>query len=102
MFPKKVNPKQSQLKSSQLIKKYSATIEIVGKIEEKLETQEILIKQLNQMNSQKSELLLVKNTQKVLQMISEKLQVKISSLDHVKDVFTEHKLLKDQKIKLEK
>ncbi len=36
MFPKKVNPKQSQLKSSQLIKKYSATIEIVGKIEEKL------------------------------------------------------------------
>jgi hypothetical protein len=58
MFPKKVDSKQSQLKSSELIKKYSATINTVRQIEEKLESQEALILKLNQMNSEKTDLLI--------------------------------------------
>jgi hypothetical protein len=58
MFPKKVDSKQSHLKSSELIRKYSATINTVRQIEEKLESQEALILKLNQMNSEKTELLI--------------------------------------------
>jgi hypothetical protein len=97
MFPKKVNPKQSQLKSSDLVKKYSPTLQLVRRIEEKLESQEALIKKLNQMNSEKDELLLGKNTQKMLEMISEKAMVKISSLDQLKQIIAENKSLKEQR-----
>jgi hypothetical protein len=36
MFPKKVDPKKSQLRSSDLLKKYSGMVQMITGIEEKL------------------------------------------------------------------
>lgn len=70
MFPRKVDPKKSQLRSSDLLKKYSGLVEIIKSIEERLESQEALIIKLNQMNTEKTDLLLSQNTDKLLQIIS--------------------------------
>lgn len=101
MFPKKVNPKQSQLKSSDLVKKYADTVEHIRIIAEKLESQEELIKKLNQMNSEKNELLLEKNSQKTLNMIFDQTAIKISTFDQLKAIVVEHKQFKTQNHSLE-
>lgn len=101
MFPKKVNPKQSQLKSSDLVKKYADTVEHIRVIAEKLESQEELIKKLNQMNSEKNELLLEKNSKKTLEMIFDQTAIKISNFDQLKTIVVEHKQFKAQNNTLE-
>ena len=101
MFPKKVNPKQSQLKSSDLVKKYADTVEHIRVIAEKLESQEELIKKLNQMNSEKNELLLEKNSKKTLDLIFDQTAIKISNFDQLKTIVVEHKQLKTQNNSLE-
>lgn len=102
MFPRKVNPKQSQLKSSDLVKKYADTVEHIRVIAEKLESQEDLIRKLNQMNSEKNELLLEKNSQKTLDMIFDQTAIKISNFDQLKTLVVEHKQFKAQNNTLEK
>lgn len=96
MFPRKVDPKKSQLRSSDLMKKYSGTVQTIRNIEEKLESQEALIAKLNQMNSEKTDLILTQNTDKLLQVISDRANIKITSLEQLKDSISQGKQLKDQ------
>lgn len=96
MFPRKVDPKQSQLRSSDLLKKHSESVSIIRSIEDKLESQEALIAKLNQMHTEKTDLLLNQNTDKLLQLVSERANFKITSLDQLKETISQNKLLKDQ------
>jgi hypothetical protein len=54
------------------------------------------------MNSEKTDLLLTQNTDKLLQIISERANIKISSLEQLKESLTQSKAIRDQLVALEK
>lgn len=48
------------------------------------------------MNSDKTDLLISQNTDKLLQVLSERANLKITTLDQLKDIVVQNKQLKDQ------
>lgn len=54
------------------------------------------------MNTEKTNLLLTQNTDKLLEVLSERANIKLASLDQLKDIIAQNKTLKDQNAALEK
>lgn len=54
------------------------------------------------MNSDKIDLLLTQNTDKLLQVLSERANLKINTLDQLKDILAQNKQFKDQLAATEK